>query len=31
MVGGAITNKANAEDEYKETLLKAEAMINSVK
>jgi para-aminobenzoate synthetase component 1 len=31
MVGGAITNKANAEDEYKETLLKAEAMINTVK
>jgi para-aminobenzoate synthetase component I len=30
MVGGAITNKANAEDEYKETLLKAEAMIKSV-
>jgi len=31
MVGGAITNKANAEDEYEETLLKAEAMINSLK
>lgn len=31
MVGGAITNKANAEDEYNETLLKAEAMIGSVK
>ena len=30
MVGGAITNKANAEDEYNETLLKAEAMIASV-
>lgn len=31
MVGGAITIKSNAEDEYRETLLKAEAMINSVK
>lgn len=31
MVGGAITSKANAEDEYNETLLKAEAMINSLK
>ena len=31
MVGGAITNKANAEDEYNETLLKAEAMILSLK
>ena len=30
MVGGAITNKANAEDEYNETLLKAEAMIMSL-
>ncbi len=31
MVGGAITSKANAEDEYEETLLKAEAMIESLK
>ncbi len=31
MVGGAITNKATAEEEYNETLLKAEAMIKSVK
>ena len=31
MVGGAITNKATAEAEYEETLLKAEAMINSLK
>ena len=31
MVGGAITIKANAEDEYNETLLKAEAMINCIK
>jgi len=31
MVGGAITNKANAEDEYQETLLKAGAMIASLK
>ena len=31
MVGGAITSKANAEDEYEETLLKAEAMINCLK
>mgnify|MGYP000005839835 CR=1 FL=1 len=30
MVGGAITNKANSEDEYNETLLKAEAMIMSL-
>jgi len=31
MVGGAITIKANTEDEYNETLLKAEAMIRSLK
>lgn len=31
MVGGAITDKATAEDEYEETLLKAEAMIRSLK
>ena len=31
MVGGAITSKANVEDEYEETLLKAEAMINCLK
>ena len=31
MVGGAITNKATAEQEYEETLLKAEAMIASLK
>lgn len=31
MVGGAITSKANAEDEYEETLLKAEAMIECLK
>ncbi|MGB1039256.1 MAG: aminodeoxychorismate synthase component I [Flavobacteriales bacterium] len=31
MVGGAITSKATAEQEYEETLLKAEAMILSLK
>jgi len=31
MVGGAITSKANAEQEYAETFLKAEALINSLK
>ena len=31
MVGGAITSKANAQDEYEETLLKAEAMIECLK
>lgn len=31
MVGGAITSKSDPEQEYNETLLKAEAMINSFK